>query len=88
MFSRHFNRELKQATFLTTRTLIGSKFDVFDQSRRLIQPLWRPCCQKRRLLKVSNGVYDRPLIANGKLFQDNCSLVEDMGHGILKSNMN
>ena len=30
-------RELKQATFLTTRTLTGSKFDVFDQSRRLIQ---------------------------------------------------
>ena len=48
------NRELKQATFLTTRTLTGSKFDVFDQSRHLLQPLWRPCCQKRRLLKLSN----------------------------------
>ena len=34
------------------------------------------------------GVYDRPLTANGKLFQGNCSLVEDMRHGILKSNMN
>ena len=33
------NRELKQVTFLTTRTLTGSKFDVFDQSRQLLQPL-------------------------------------------------
>ena len=48
------NRELKQATFLTTRTLIGSEFDVFDQSWHLLQPLWRRCCQKRRLLKLSN----------------------------------
>ena len=40
------NRELKQATFLTTRTLTGSEFDVFDQSRHLRQPLWRPCCVK------------------------------------------
>ena len=48
------NRELKQETFLTTRTSTGSKFDVFDQSRRLIQSSWRPCCQKRRLLKLSN----------------------------------
>ena len=31
------NRELKQATFLTTRTLTGSKFDVISQSRLLTQ---------------------------------------------------
>ena len=48
------NRDFKQATFLTTRTLTGSKFDVFDQPRPLLQSLWRPCCQKRRLLKLSN----------------------------------
>ena len=50
---KHEIRELKQATFLTTRTLTGSEFDVFDQSWHLLQPLWRPCCQKRRLLKLS-----------------------------------
>ena len=48
-----FTRELKQATFLTTRTLTGSKFDVFDQPWHLLQSLWRPRCQKRRLLKLS-----------------------------------
>ena len=30
-------RELKQATFLTTRTSTGSKFDVISQSRFLAQ---------------------------------------------------
>ena len=57
------NRELKQATFLTTRTLTGSKFDVFYQSRRLIQSSWRPCCQKRRLLKLSNSSRVRMVFA-------------------------
>ena len=33
-----YNRELKQATFLTTRTSTGSKFDVISQSRFLAQP--------------------------------------------------
>ena len=31
------NSELKQATFLTTRTLTGSKFDIINQSKFLTQ---------------------------------------------------
>ena len=45
-------RELKQETFFITRTSTGSKFDVFDQSRCLLQSLWRPCCQKTSLAEA------------------------------------
>ena len=48
----YFNRELKQTTFLTTRTLTGNKLHVFNQSQVCFFTSWRPCCQKRRLLKV------------------------------------
>ena len=40
------NSDLKQATFLTTGTLTGSKLDVFDQSQHLLQSRWRSRCQK------------------------------------------
>ena len=46
---------IKQATFLTTRTSTGSKFDVFDQPRCLLQSWWRSCGQKRCWPKVANS---------------------------------
>ena len=52
--------ELKQVTFLTTRTSTGSKVDVFHQSQPLTQSsdvthavMVCTCCQKRHLLKLT-----------------------------------
>ena len=49
-----YNRELKKTTFLTTRTLTGNKLHVFNQSQFCFFTSRRPCCQKRRLLKLPN----------------------------------
>ena len=45
--------ELKQATFLTTRTLTRNKIHVFNQSQFCFFTSWRPYCQKRRLLTLA-----------------------------------
>ena len=63
----------------------------FQFFKFLFQPVYPDRLQEENDIRhFKIGVYDRPLTANGKLLQDNCSLVEDMGlgHGILKSNMN
>jgi hypothetical protein len=52
------NSELKQVTFLTTRTSTGSKVDVFHQSQPFDPVFWRyscrSCCQKLKLTIIND----------------------------------